>query len=127
MADSRPTATGIHCVTLAQIRVKEVGAARVGGGSHREDPDVTPASYLFNQSRRRAPGDGNGAQNSTARTIQGLSHLPDEWLAEELHFPNLVNHKHPPAVPLGRRAHLGGEVFLLGSLLVGVRTYSGPL
>ena len=98
-----------------------------GGGSHHEDPDVPPASHFFNQGKWPAPGDGDGAQNSQARSIQGLSHLSDEWLAEELHFPNLVNHKHLPAVPLGRPARLGAEMFLLGPPGRGEGLFWNPL
>lgn len=74
--------------------------------THGEDFDVSPVPHLLDEAQRFPLGDGDGAQDGEGGAVQGLSHRPDEGLAEELHFADLVDDKHLPAASI-RSSHLG--------------------
>lgn len=76
--------------------------------THSEDFDVRPVAHLLHQAQRFPLGDGDGAQDAEGRAVQRLSHRPDEGLAEELHFADLVDDKHLP-VAFVRTGHLEEE------------------
>lgn len=75
--------------------------------THGEDFDVCTVAHLLDKAQRFALGNGDGAQDGEGRAIQRLPHRPDEGLAEEFHFADLVDDKHLPAASI-RSSHLGG-------------------
>lgn len=75
--------------------------------THGEDFDVRPVAHLLDEAQWFPLGDGDGAQDGEGRAVQRLTHCPDEGLAEEFHFADLVDDKHLPAASI-RRRHLGG-------------------
>lgn len=62
--------------------------------THTEHHDVGPVPYLFHKGQRFPFGDGDGAENHDPWGGQCVTSGLNERLAEELHFPNLIDDTH---------------------------------